>query len=92
MCKMLLVVVFFVIVLFVYVDYQCSVMLCDDVIFSLQQVQVKGENGDLVIKLDGNLIFNGKVYVFSVVQCEQVQDYQVSLCSSLLWIDEGVCL
>lgn len=35
MCKMLLVAAFLVMVMIVYVDYQCSVMLCDDVIVSL---------------------------------------------------------
>jgi virulence-associated protein VagC len=46
-------------------DYQCSVTPRDDVILSPQQVQVKGENGNLVIKPDGNLTFNGKQYALT---------------------------
>ena len=70
-------------------DYQCSVTPRDDVILSPQTVQVKGENGDLVIKPDGNLTFNGKAYALNAAQREQAQDYQAGLRSSLPWIDEG---
>ena len=60
MRKTLLAVALSVTALSAHADYQCSVTPRDDVILSPQQVQVKGENGDLVIKPDGNLTFNGK--------------------------------
>ncbi len=34
---------------------------------------MKGENGNLVIKPDGNLTFNGKAYALSAAQREQAQ-------------------
>lgn len=43
-------------------DYKCSVTPRDDVILSPQTVQVKGENGNLVITPDGNVMYNGKQY------------------------------
>ncbi|HDY8950830.1 DUF2884 domain-containing protein [Klebsiella pneumoniae] len=89
MRKTLLAVALSVTALSAHADYQCSVTPRDDVILSPQQVQVKGENGDLVIKPDGNLTFNGKAYALSTAQREQAQDYQASLRSSLPWIDEG---
>ena len=89
MRKTLLAVALSVTALSAHADYQCSVTPRDDVILSPQQVQVKGENGDLVIKPDGNLTFNGKAYALSAAQREQAQDYQASLRSSLPWIDEG---
>ncbi len=58
-------------------------------ILSPHQVQVTGENGDLVIKPDGNLTYNGKQYSLSAAQREQAQDYQAGLRSSLPWIDDG---
>ena len=60
MRKTLLALALSVTALSAHADYQCSVTPRDDVILSPQQVQVKGENGDLVIKPDGNLTFNGK--------------------------------
>ena len=60
MRKTLLAVALSITALSAHADYQCSVTPRDDVILSPQQVQVKGENGDLVIKPDGNLTFNGK--------------------------------
>ena len=89
MRKTLLAVALSITALSAHADYQCSVTPRDDVILSPQQVQVKGENGDLVIKPDGNLTFNGKAYALSAAQREQAQDYQASLRSSLPWIDEG---
>lgn len=70
-------------------DYQCSVTPRDDVILSPQTVQVKGENGNLVITPDGNVMFNGKQYTLSAAQREQAKDYQTDLRSALPWIDEG---
>lgn len=89
MRKTLLAVALSVTALSAHADYQCSVTPRDDVILTPQQVQVKGENGNLVIKPDGNLTFNGKAYALSAAQREQAQDYQASLRSSLPWIDEG---
>jgi len=70
-------------------DYQCSVTPRDDVILKPQTVQVKGENGDLVITPDGNVTYNGKPYTLSAAQREQAKDYQTELRSALPWIDEG---
>lgn len=70
-------------------DYQCSVTPKDDVILSPQTVQVKGENGNLVIAPDGNVMFNGKQYTLSAAQREQAKDYQSDLRNALPWIDEG---
>ncbi|MGL4725326.1 MAG: DUF2884 domain-containing protein [Scandinavium sp.] len=70
-------------------DYQCSVTPRDDVILNPQTVQVKGENGNLVITPDGNVMFNGKQYALSAAQREQAKDYQTELRSALPWIDEG---
>ena len=70
-------------------DYQCSVTPRDDVILSPHTVQVKGENGNLVIAPDGNVMFNGKQYTLSAAQREQAKDYQAELRSALPWIDEG---
>lgn len=70
-------------------DYQCSVTPRDDVILNPQTVQVKGENGNLVITPDGNVMFNGKQYTLSAAQREQAKDYQAELRSALPWIDEG---
>ena len=89
MRKTLLAVALSVTALSAHADYQCSVTPRDDVILTPQQVQVKGENGNLVIKPDGNLTFNGKAYALSAAQREQAQDYQAGLRSSLPWIDEG---
>ena len=89
MRKTLLAVALSVTALSAHADYPCSVTPRDDVILSPQQVQVKGENGDLVIKPDGSLSFNGKAYSLNAAQREQAQDYQASLRSSLPWIDEG---
>lgn len=49
-------------------DYKCSVTPRDDVILSPQTVQVKGENGNLVITPDGNVMYNGKQYTLSAAQ------------------------
>ncbi|MEO3741491.1 DUF2884 domain-containing protein [Kosakonia sp. WA-90] len=70
-------------------DYQCSVTPRDDVILSPQSVQVKGENGNLVITPDGNVMFNGKQPSLSAAQREQAKDYQADLRHALPWIDEG---
>ncbi|MQK70965.1 DUF2884 family protein, partial [Escherichia coli] len=70
-------------------DYKCSVTPRDDVILSPQTVQVKGENGNLVITPDGNVMYNGKQYTLSAAQREQAKDYQAELRSALPWIDEG---
>ncbi|MGU3524869.1 DUF2884 domain-containing protein [Enterobacteriaceae bacterium C23F] len=70
-------------------DYQCSVTPKDDVILSPQTVQVKGENGNLVITPDGNVMFNGKQYTLNAAQREQAKDYQSDLRNALPWIDEG---
>jgi len=70
-------------------DYQCSVTPRDDVILSPQTVQVKGENGNLVITPDGGVTFNGKQYALNGAQREQAKDYQTELRSALPWIDEG---
>lgn len=70
-------------------DYQCSVTPRDDVILSPQTVQVKGENGNLVITPDGGVTFNGKQYSLNAAQREQAKDYQTELRSALPWIDEG---
>lgn len=86
MRKTLLAVALSVTALSAHADYQCSVTPRDDVILTPQQVQVKGENGNLVIKPDGNLTFNGKAYALSAAQREQAQDYQpvcVAACRGL---------
>ncbi|MFP2238770.1 DUF2884 domain-containing protein [Pseudescherichia vulneris] len=70
-------------------DYQCSVTPRDDVILNPQTVQVKGENGNLVITPDGNVMYNGKQYTLSAAQREQAKDYQAELRAALPWIDEG---
>ncbi|MDN2485309.1 DUF2884 domain-containing protein [Kosakonia sacchari] len=70
-------------------DYQCSVTPRDDVIINPQTVQVKGENGNLVITPDGNVMFNGKQSTLSAAQREQAKDYQAELRSALPWIDDG---
>lgn len=61
----------------------------DHVIVSPQTVQVKGENGNLVITPDGNVMYNGKQYSLNAAQREQAKDYQAELRSTLPWIDEG---
>ncbi|MGP3591397.1 DUF2884 domain-containing protein [Vagococcus sp. WN89Y] len=70
-------------------DYQCSVTPRDDVVINPQTVQVKGENGNLVITTDGNVMYNGKQPALSAAQREQAKDYQAELRSTLPWIDEG---
>ena len=70
-------------------DYKCSVNPRDDVILSPQTVQVKGENGNLILTPEGNVTFNGKQYSLSAAQREQAKDYQAELRSALPWIDEG---
>ena len=45
----------------------------DDVILSPQTVQVKGENGDLVITRAGDVTFNGKQYNLNAAQREQAK-------------------
>src|SRR5690606_465873 len=70
-------------------EYKCSVTPRDDVILSPQTVQVKGENGNLVITPDGSVMYNGKQYTLSAAQREQAKDYQADLRTALPWIDEG---
>ena len=53
MRKMLLAAALSVTAMTAHADYQCSVTPRDDVIVSPQTVQVKGENGNLVITPDG---------------------------------------
>ncbi len=60
MRKMLLAAALSVTAMTAHADYQCSVTPRDDVIVSPQTVQVKGENGNLVITPDGNVMYNGK--------------------------------
>jgi len=70
-------------------EYKCSVNPRDDVIVNPQTVQVVGENGNLVMTPDGNVMFNGKQYSLSAAQREQAKDYQADLRNALPWIDEG---
>ena len=42
-------------------DYQCSASRRVTMIVSPQTVQVKGENGNLVITPDGNVMYNGNI-------------------------------
>jgi hypothetical protein len=70
-------------------EYKCSVNPRDDVVLSPQTVQVKGENGNLVLTPDGNVMFNGKQYSLSAAQREQAKDYQSELRTALPWIDDG---
>ena len=70
-------------------DYQCSVTPRDDVVLSPQTVQVKGENGNLVITPEGNVTYNGKQYNLTAAQREQAKDYQSELRTALPWINEG---
>ena len=60
-------------------EYKCSVNPRDDVILNPQTVQVVGENGNLVMTPDGNVMFNGKQYSLSAAQREQAKDYQADL-------------
>lgn len=83
MRKMLLAAALSVTAMTAHADYQCSVNPRDDVILSPQTVQVKGENGNLVITPDGNVMYNGKQYTLSAVQREQARDYQADLRSAL---------
>lgn len=70
-------------------EYKCSVTPRDDVVLSPQTVQVKGENGNLVITPQGNVTFNGKEYNLTAAQREQAKDYQADLRTALPWINEG---
>lgn len=70
-------------------DYKCSATPRDDVVINPQTVQVVGENGNLVITPEGNVMFNGKQPSLSAAQREQAKDYQAELRSALPWIDEG---
>ncbi|WP_336855382.1 DUF2884 domain-containing protein [Pseudescherichia vulneris] len=70
-------------------EYKCSVNPRDDVIVNPQTVQVVGENGNLVMTPDGNVMFNGKQYSLSAAQREQAKNYQADLRNALPWIDEG---
>jgi len=70
-------------------EYKCSVTPRDDVVVSPQTVQVKGENGNLVMTPDGNVMFNGKQYTLTAAQREQAKAYQADLRTALPWIDEG---
>jgi len=58
-------------------------------VVSPQTVQVKGENGNLVMTPDGNVMFNGKQYTLTAAQREQAKAYQADLRTALPWIDEG---
>ena len=70
-------------------EYKCSVTPRDDVVLSPQTVQVKGENGNLVITPDGNVTFNGKQQNLTAAQREQAMDYQAELRTALPWINDG---
>ena len=70
MRKMLLAAALSVTAMTAHADYQCSVTPRDDVIVSPQTVQVKGENGNLVITPDGNVMYNGKQYSLNAAQRE----------------------
>ena len=76
MRKMLLAAALSVTAMTAHADYQCSVTPRDDVIVSPQTVQVEGENGNLVITPDGNVMYNGKQYSLNAAQREQAKDYQ----------------
>ena len=84
MRKMLLAAALSVTAMTAHADYQCSVTPRDDVIVSPQTVQVKGENGNLVITPDGNVMYNGKQYSLNAAQREQAKDYQAELRSTLI--------
>ncbi len=62
MRKMLLAAALSVTAMTAHADYQCSVTPRDDVIVSPQTVQVEGENGNLVITPDGNVMYNGAIF------------------------------
>lgn len=89
MHKTLLAVALMTTALTAHAEYKCEVTPRDDVILNPQTVQVKGENGNLVITPDGNVMFNGKQYTLSAAQREQAKDYQADLRAALPWIDEG---
>ncbi|HCI5542077.1 TPA: DUF2884 domain-containing protein [Escherichia coli] len=89
MRKMLLAAALSVTAMTAHAYYQCSVTPRDDVIVSPQTVQVKDENGNLMITPDGNVMYNGKQYSLNAAQREQAKDYQAELRSTLPWIDEG---
>lgn len=89
MRKTLLAVVLSVSAFAVQADYQCSVTPRDDVVISPQTVQVNGENGNLVMTPDGNVMFNGQQKTLTAAQREQAKDYQADLRSALPWIDNG---
>ena len=78
MRKMLLAAALSVTAMTAHADYQCSVTPRDDVIVSPQTVQVKGENGNLVITPDGNVMYNGKQYSLNAAQREQAKDYRLN--------------
>ena len=84
MRKMLLAAALSVTAMTAHADYQCSVTPRDDVIVSPQTVQVEGENGNLVITPDGNVMYNGKQYSLNAAQREQAKDYQAELRSTCL--------
>lgn len=72
-------------------DYQCSVTPRDDVILSPQTVQVKGENGDLIITQTGDVTFNGKQYSLNAAQREQAKIIRrrcVAACRGLTKVPE----
>ncbi|MBK4716159.1 MULTISPECIES: YggN family protein [Tenebrionibacter/Tenebrionicola group] len=70
-------------------DYKCSVTPRDDVVINPQTVQVVGENGNLVMSLDGSVQFNGQPKSLSAAQRAKAQDYQQALRDALPWIDNG---
>ena len=82
MRKMLLAAALSVTAMTAHADYQCSVTPRDDVIVSPQIVQVKGENGNLVITPDGNVMYNGKQYSLNAAQREQADLPSVKHCFS----------
>ena len=84
MRKMLLAAALSVTAMTAHADYQCSVTPRDDVIVSPQTVQVKGENGNLVITPDGNVMYNGKQYSLNAAQRRIIRLNYAARCRGLM--------
>ena len=65
-------------------DYQCSVTPRDDVVLNPQTVQVKGENGNLVITPNGDVTFNGKAYTPSASRRKIIRPSCAARCRGLM--------
>ncbi|HHQ6568460.1 TPA: DUF2884 domain-containing protein [Serratia fonticola] len=70
-------------------EYQCSVRPQDDVIISLQTVQVVGASGNLQITADGDVTRDGKALSLNDSQRQKAFSYQNALRKDLPWIDQG---